>query len=126
MSDQTLAANHHQRTHVVRRHPLASFLILAFGLSWGVGAMIKGRPLIAPDGLFIVGVFIAALVVTGLTGGRAALVDIGRRLLPRRVGASSYLAAVALPILMIGGAIAALRLVGGTAPATRAVRDWTI
>ena len=115
MSDRTLAANRHQRTHVVPRHPLASFFILAFGLSWGVGALLKGTPIIAPDGLFIGGVFIAALVVTGLTGGRVGLVDIGRRLLPRRVGASNYLAALALPILMIGGAIVALPLVGGSA-----------
>ena len=46
MFDQPLAAGHHQRTQVVRRHPLASFFILAFGLSWGVGAMLKGTALI--------------------------------------------------------------------------------
>ena len=93
MSNQILATDQHQKAHVVRRHPLASYFILAFGLSWGVGALIKGTPILAPDGVFITGVFIAALVVTGLTGGRAGLVDIGRRLLPRRVGPSSYIAA---------------------------------
>ena len=116
MSNQLMTTYQPQRAHVVQRHPLASFLILAFGLSWGVGALLNGTPLIAPDGLFIAGVLIAALVVTGVTGGRAALADIGRRLLPRRVGAPSYLAALALPILLIGGAIAFLPLVGGSAP----------
>jgi membrane protease YdiL (CAAX protease family) len=115
VSNQTLTADRHQRIHVVQRHPLASFFILAIALSWGGGAVLKGVPLIAPDGLFIAGVLIAALVVTGLTGGRAALADIGRRLLPRRVRASGYLAVFILPLLLIGGAIALLPLVGGSA-----------
>jgi membrane protease YdiL (CAAX protease family) len=121
VSNEILTTNRHQGTHVVRRHPLASFLILAFSLSWGGGAVLNGIPLIAPDGIFIAGVLIAALVITGLNGGRAALADIGRRLLPRRVGALSYLAALALPILLVGGAVAALPLVGGS-PATWANR----
>ena len=116
MSNQLLTTRPPQRTHVVQRHPLASFFILAFALTWGCGALLNGIPIIATDGVFIAGVPIAALVVTGVTGGRAALADIGRRLLPRRVGASNYLAALALPILVIGVAVAALPLVGGSTP----------
>ena len=116
MSNRTLTTSRPQRTHIVRRHPLASFFILAFSLSWGGGALLNGIPLIAPDGLFIVGVLIAALVITGLIGGRAALADIGHRLVPQRVGSRNYLAVFTLPILLIGGAIAALPLVGGSAP----------
>ena len=110
-----LGGDRHSGT-VVQRHPLASFLLLAFGLSWGVGAALKGTPLVAPDGLFLAGVLIAALAVTGLTGGRPALADIGHRLRPRRVGARSYLIALVLPVLLVGGAVVALPLVGGSAP----------
>ena len=116
MTTQLLTTRPPQRTSVVHRHPLLSFFILAFGLSWGVGALLKGTPIIAPDGLSIVGVLIAALVITGLTGGRAALADIGRRLLPRRVRASSYWAVFTLPLLLVGSAVAFLPLVGGTSP----------
>ena len=104
------------RARILHRYPLASFLLLAFGLSWGGGALLKGIPLVAPDGLFIAGVSLAALIVTGLTGGRSALAEICRRLLPRRVGATTYLVIFTLPILLIGGTTAALPLVGGRAP----------
>ena len=115
MSSDILTSYRHQATHVVRRHPPVGFLLLAFGLSWGGGVVLNSIPLIAPDGLFIAGVLIAALAITGLSGGRAALADTGRRLLPRRVGARSYLVAFCLPVLLVGSAIAALPLVGGSA-----------
>src|SRR4051794_28876094 len=67
--------------------PLVGFLALAFGLSWGVGAVFKGVPIVSPDGLFIGGVSLAAIIVVAFTEGRAGLRDLGHRLVRWRVGA---------------------------------------
>src|SRR3954467_7953205 len=60
--------------------PVVGFFALAFGLSWGVGAVFKGVPIVAPDGLFIGGVSLAAVIVVAATEGRAGLGDLGHRL----------------------------------------------
>ena len=99
------------------KNPLVSFFVLTFVLSWGVGALQKGTPL-APDGLFVSGILIAALLVTGLTEGRAGLLNLGRRLVHWRVPLRWYAVVVAFPVLIVGTATALMPLLGG------ASLDW--
>ena len=41
-------------TALVRRHPLISFVALAYGLTWGIGALLRGEltGLLSTNGLF--------------------------------------------------------------------------
>jgi len=105
-------------TSLVRRSPLVSFFVLTYALSWGVGALFAGVPLIAPDRLFGAGPLVA-LIVAALASGRAGLRDLGRRLLQWRVGLRWYAMVLVLPILLVGTAVALIPVFGGTAP------DWT-
>jgi membrane protease YdiL (CAAX protease family) len=106
---------------LVQRSPLTSFFFLAFILSWGIGAALRGTPLelIAPDQVFIGGVLLAALIVVAFSDGRAGLSDLGRRLLPWRVGLHWYAVVFVLPVAMVGAAALLIPLLGGSA------LDWT-
>ena len=84
--------------------PLVGFFALAFVLSWGVGAVFKGVPIVSPDGLFIGGVSLAAIIVLAVTEGRPGLRDLGHRLVRWRVGARWYAVLIAVPILVVGAA----------------------
>jgi len=95
------------------------FVALAFGLSWGVGAVLKGVPIVSPDGLFIGGVSLAAVIVVAVTEGRAGLRDLGHRLVRWRVGVRWYAILIAVPILLVGAVAVLLPLFGGGA------LDWS-
>jgi membrane protease YdiL (CAAX protease family) len=119
MSIRPLATPQSRVLNVVLRYPLTSFFVLAFSLSWGVGAALAGVPVVAPDGLFVGGVPVAAIVVTALTAGRAGLRDLGHRLLRFRVATRWYVAVFALPVLLVGAAVALIPTLGGSA------LDWS-
>jgi membrane protease YdiL (CAAX protease family) len=104
---------------LMRRSPLVSFFGLAFILSWGAGAAIKGTPLLAPDGSFVAGVLIAALIVAVLVDGWAGLGDLGRRLLRWRVAPGWYAVVLLLPVLTVA-TLAGLLQLFDTTPL-----DWT-
>src|ERR687897_1445011 len=106
-------------TSLVRRSPLVSFFVLTYALSWGIGALFAGVPLIAPDRLFGAGPLVAALLVAALAEGRAGLRDLGRRLVRWRVGLRWYAVVLVLPILFVGTMVALIPVFGGTA------LDWT-
>jgi membrane protease YdiL (CAAX protease family) len=99
--------------------PVVGFFTLAFGLSWGVGAVFRGVPIVAPDGLFIGGVSLAAMIIVAITEGRAGLRDLGHRLVRWRVGARWYAVLIAVPILVVGAVAVLLPLFGGGA------LDWS-
>jgi membrane protease YdiL (CAAX protease family) len=99
--------------------PVLGFFTLAFGLSWGVGAVFKGVPIVSPDGLFIGGVSLAAIIVVAVTEGRAGLRELGRRLVRWRVGARWYAVLIAVPILVVGAVAVLLPLFGASA------LDWS-
>jgi hypothetical protein len=80
-------------------HALFAYLLLAFGLTWplmlaevlGSRGVIPFRLTLSGSGLFLTlfvayGPTIAALIVTGLTGGRAGIGRLLGRLLIWRVG----------------------------------------
>jgi uncharacterized protein len=106
-------------TSLVRRSPLVSFFVLTYALSWGIGALFAGVPLIAPDRLFGAGPLVAALLVAAVAEGRAGLRDLGRRLVRWRVGLRWYAVVLALPLVLMGVTVALIPVFGGTAP------DWT-
>jgi membrane protease YdiL (CAAX protease family) len=74
---------------VIRRHPVITFFLLAYALSWGA---IPWQSFFAP------GVLVAALVVVGLTEGVAGLRAMGSRLIRWRVSWVWYALALAVPL----------------------------
>lgn len=99
----------------VRRHPLGAFYLLTFALSWAYwvsDALAGGHRSHFPG---LLGPAIAAIVITGLTRGRAGLRDLGSRMLRWRVPARWYLAAAA-PLLVAVAAAAILQLTGAGFP----------
>ena len=98
---------------VVRRQPLVSFFVLAFTLSWGLGAILNGHPLLAPDGSFVSGVLIAALTVVAIADGRAGLKDLAHRIVRWRVSPRWYVVVFVLPVVIVGTVVALLPIFGG-------------
>ena len=74
---------------VIRRHPVITFFLLAYALSWGA---IPWQSFFAP------GVLVAALIVVSLTEGVAGLRAMGSRLIRWRVSWIWYALALAVPL----------------------------
>lgn len=102
----------------VRQHALFAYLLLTFGLTWplmlaevlGSWGVISFRLTFSGLGIFLTlfvayGPTLAALIITGITGGRAAMRTLLGRLLIWRVGWRWYAAAIGLPGLISLGAI---------------------
>ena len=85
----------------VRRHPLVASSVLAFALTWLVEVPLLAAPRLAPLQL-VVGWMpgLAAVLVSGAVGGRAAVRALLRRVLIWRVGAGRYLVALAGPVAL--------------------------
>jgi len=91
---------------VVARHPVATFLITCYAITWAVvlpplrvqGGLPFGLALWDSLGNLF-GVALAAFLVVAASGGRAGVRDLARRCLRWRVGARWYLVAlVAMPM----------------------------
>jgi membrane protease YdiL (CAAX protease family) len=104
----------------VRSHPVLSYYILTFAISWGgILLVILGGHSSFPATqeqferlipiaivTLLTGPPLATLVLTGLVGGRAGYAELGARLLRWRVGAAWY----ALALLIAPAAFAAASL----------------
>src|ERR671912_1684329 len=108
----------HRLLSVVKRHPLITFFVLAYALSYGfvpiesVGFM-PGGPLIA------------ALIVIPLTQGLSGLKELGLRMIRWRVKWYWYVVAIGLPlavVLLTAGLNVAL---GASAPSLAGVGSVT-
>src|SRR5919107_2061994 len=99
---------------LLRRHPLISFFVLTFALSWG------GWPLygvgIWPIPFLAGGPLIAALIMVPLTQGRAGLRELGSRMIRWRVGWRWYAAALGLPLGVLLTTVALNITLGAGAP----------
>jgi uncharacterized protein len=90
---------------VFRRHPLATFFILTFLLTWMVWVprAAASQGLLASDLLIVVGQVwawipaVAALLAAILTGGRAAVGELGSRPVRWRVGWRWYVVVIVGP-----------------------------
>jgi membrane protease YdiL (CAAX protease family) len=102
-------------TVLVRTHPLAAFFILALALTWLVEVPMLTSPHLAPLQL-VLGWMpgLAAVLVAGAAGGRAAVRALLRRLLIWRVGAGWYLVALLGPVALHLGPVALNPLLGGS------------
>jgi len=100
---------------VVRRHPLVTFVVLAYAISWSL----------VPMGDFLPpGPLVAALIVVSLTGGRAGLRELGARLIRWRVGWVWWVAALALPLGVLALSVALNVASGAAAPSMDQFSPW--
>ncbi|HEX6304542.1 MAG TPA: CPBP family intramembrane glutamic endopeptidase [Anaerolineales bacterium] len=102
-------------TSFVKRHALALFFVLVYGISWGT-FFIMGGPFVFP-----LGALLAAFIMAGLTGG---LKDLLSRMFRWRVGIQWYAAA-----LLVGPAIALVALylnvlLGAPVPTAAQLGPW--
>lgn len=94
----------------VQRRPLVSFVVLAYLCSWWLVLLI-GMPL-------AMGPMFAAMLIVGLTSGRAGLGAWARRVFRPSATLAWYVLAAALPIL-ITFAAAGINILMGAAPPTQ-------
>ena len=80
---------------MVRRFPLVAYFVLAYALTWWVYPLLRFSPLLGLFGLF--GPALAAIIVTGITDGRAGVKALLGRTVRWRVPLPWYLVALGLP-----------------------------
>ena len=91
----------------VRRHPLITFFVLTYALTWWA----------VPFGGFIpTGPLLAALIVIPITQGLSGLRDLGSRMIRWRVGWYWYVVAIGLPLAVLLVAVALNVALGAGAP----------
>lgn len=103
-------------TDLVRRHPLATFVVLAYLFSW---------TLVPMGGLLGSGPFLAAVLVLAVVEGRAGVVGLLRRMVQWRVHWGWYAVAVLLPAgIAVIAAVLTVAL-GAPRPTGDEVAGWT-
>jgi membrane protease YdiL (CAAX protease family) len=99
---------------LIRRHPLITFFVLAYAISW------VGLPLYAagvwPIPFLATGPLIAALIVIPLTRGRAGLRELGSRMIRWRVRWYWYVVAIGLPLAVLLLTVGLNVALGASAP----------
>src|SRR5215211_6952480 len=92
---------------VVQRHPLITFFVLTYALTWGF----------LPFGIFgATGPLFAALIVVPITQGWAGLRELGSRMIRWRVGWYWYALAVGIPLAVFVVSVALNVALGAPAP----------
>ena len=105
----------------IKSHPLLSYFVLTFAISWGGGLIVvgPGRFLGAKSGVLFLSVVLVGLagpsvsgiLMTGLVDGRTGLSEFQSRLLKWRVGARWYAIALLSAPLLITAVLLALSLI---------------
>ena len=108
----------------IKSHPVLSYFVLAFAISWGGLLLVIGGPGHIPGTaeettkLFpavylvtVAGPSLAGLLLTGLTGGWTAFRELGSRLLKWRVGARWYAVALLTTPLTVMATLLSLSLI---------------
>src|SRR5918998_3992570 len=99
----------------IRSRPLVAFFVLAFGLTWAVWVpRAAGVPVGAVGQLWTWAPAAAALLAAALTGGRAAVAELGSRLVRWRVGWRWYAVVVIGPAAFSLAVAAVYALLGGS------------
>jgi CAAX protease family protein len=107
---------------LVRRHPLVTFFVLAYALSWW--AWILYALGVFPNPIASFGPFLAALVVLALTEGKPGIGRLFRRMVRWRVSPVWYAFALLLPAVLAGIAAALNVLLGAQPPSPAQVGAW--
>src|SRR5215208_4028294 len=108
---------------LVKRHPLITFFVLAYALSWWP-AILYALDLL-PQPIVGFGPFLAALVVLALTSGKSGIVGLLRRMVRWRVGLRWYAVALLLPVTIALAAAAFNVMLGAQAPSSVELGGWT-
>jgi hypothetical protein len=103
---------------MVKRHPLITFFVLMFALSWWTWPLYVAG--LSPSAL-IPGQLLAALIVISLTRGRAGLRELGSRMIRWRVRWYWYVVAIGLPLAVLLVAVALNVALGAGPPSLAGV-----
>jgi uncharacterized protein len=107
---------------LVKRHPVITFFLLAYALSW------LGWPMWAlglyPNPVFGFGPFLAALLVLAITNGKSGVGGLLRRMVRWRVGLGWYALALLLPVGLALGATVLNVMLGARAPSSVELGSW--
>jgi hypothetical protein len=107
---------------LVKRHPVITFFLLAYALSW------LGWPMWAlglyPNPVFGFGPFLAALLVLAITRGKSGVGGLLRRMVRWRVGLGWYAVALLLPVGLALGATVLNVMLGARAPSSVELGSW--
>jgi membrane protease YdiL (CAAX protease family) len=99
----------------MRRHPLVTFFLLVFVIAWVVWVpRASGAPLGVVGQAWTWSPAVAALLAAALTGGRAAVAELGARLVRWRVGWRWYLVVVLGPAAFSLAVAGTYALLGGS------------
>lgn len=90
----------------IKKHPLVSFFVLAFALSWWYWPLYVAGIALLPVPFFPPGVFLAALIVIAASQGRSGLRELGSRMIRWRVNWRWYAAALGIPLATALAAVA--------------------
>ena len=101
---------------VVRRHPLIAFFVLAYAFSWWPWPLYALG--LSPGAIVGFGPFFAAVAVLALTGGKAGVMILLRRMVRWRVVPLWYAAALLLPVAIALGATVLNVLLGAGPPSS--------
>jgi membrane protease YdiL (CAAX protease family) len=100
---------------LIRRHPLVTFFLLAFGITWIVWVpQAAGVPVGVVGQAWTWAPAIAALLAAALTGGRDAVRELGARLVRWRVGWQWYLVVILGPAAFSLAVAGVYALLGGS------------
>ena len=106
----------------VRRYPLITFFVLAYLFSWWPWPLyILG---LTPSPIIGFGPFFAAIVVLALTGGKAGVAALLRRMVRWRVAPVWYAAALLLPVAINASATVLNVLLGAQPPSSAELGTW--
>ena len=108
---------------LIKRHPLATFFILAYALSWWAWILYAFG--LFPNPIASFGPFLAAVVVLALTEGKAGLGGLFRRMIRWRVPPGWYAVALLLPAVLAAAATALNVVLGAERPSAAALNGWT-
>ena len=108
-------------TSVIKSHPLVTFFVLAYVLSWGNYFVSRASPNF--PFLFPFGPLLAAIIVASVTRGMDGLKDLFSRCVRWRVGHTWYAAALFVPVAITLAAVFLSNLLGARPDATR-VGPW--
>jgi membrane protease YdiL (CAAX protease family) len=107
----------------VKRHPLTTFFILAYALSWWAWILYALGAFPNPIASF--GPFLAAIVVLALTEGRTGLLGLFRRMVRWRVSPGWYVVALLLPAVLAAAATVLNVVLGAEPPSAVELSGWT-
>jgi membrane protease YdiL (CAAX protease family) len=85
---------------IVEKHPFISFVVIAFGWTWPLAALIEVSLIFPLLALF--GPCVAAVVVLAVCRGRAGLAELGRKFRLSKALAPWCIVAALLPIVLLG------------------------